>query len=384
MADTRAMPSNIGDLFLALNALRRPSALFFLIVMWGLGAVAFSGGMGMYVMRSGFMSLVGFLLAMLGVVLFYLGYSAVGIRFTEELRKLEISNFLSATILALLYLPKVLIVGLLFLALVLVEFLVAAILLLLCQIPGIGPALGFVFFPLIALVLGLTLYALIFLAAPLAMAAIWEGQGIFRTVSLVITAIRTQVFDLAIRAILLGILAGVVGLVFSLIVWIGIGATAGLSLGVQLSDPNYGASPDLMFMQMMNGGGGFFRQIAGQMAGAALLFVIVGASVMLVAIYGWCLIYQGGIAQLATDDTEAMLKNYQNKARETMDKAREAAARRAAEIEQKRRDVSAAQTSQAPSPAQNLLAETTGRACGNCGNILAANVRFCTKCGTPA
>src|SRR4029453_6720339 len=89
------------------------------------------------------------------------------------------------------------------------------ILLWICKLPGVGPILFFFVFPLGALVLGITFVAITFVLAPVALPALWSGQGIAAAVARVAVAVRKRLLGVLVRGVVLALLL----MVTSMLLW---------------------------------------------------------------------------------------------------------------------------------------------------------------------
>lgn len=189
---------------------------------------------------------------------------------------------------------------------VLIVFAVVAILLWICKIPGVGPILYFFVFPAAALALGVCFVALAFVLAPVALPALWSGQGIGGALARVAIAIRKRLVAVLVRGLVLALLLTIASLLIWFAVISGLVATGAMSVGILRTAIN-----PMALMGMMGGGGsmgGSGHALAG-MLGAVLLLVTVGVALSQILKKGWCLIYMQVVRDLDVGAVEAEMQS---------------------------------------------------------------------------
>lgn len=276
------------------------------------------------------------LISLLPLVLAWLvgeaGYCAVTLRRLQLDRGEAASGVIAAATAGFACAIKVLLALLLLLVVVLVVMTVASVLFLITQIPGIGPALNYVVFPLVALVVGVALYALVFIAAPLAAVAACEGRSVFGTVATVVLVIRKRLFDTALRGVLLNLMTlFVVGLAIT-VVTMGVGATGAIQQMVQVG---HGGSAHV-FAGGMNDDDGYagssaLAALAGPLgalravgATSVVLYFLAFSLGFVVYASGWVVIFGETARDLDPTALEAQMRSQAERAAQ---KAREAQVR---------------------------------------------------------
>jgi len=351
------------------------------------------------------------LLALVSFVVYLLGFTAAGMQFMEQ----AAGNAVAGTLSALMASPMIVLRSLGLVLIIVVAWLAfalaAAILLLVCKIPFLGPILYVGVLPLLtfggALVfLGNTVVS--FLAAP----ALWEGQSLKSALSRLWAVVSQRPVEALLNVMLLFFVAGVISAIVSGVVFAGFGMTAGLSAGIlggQMTG-GFGSLVGSMTGGMGGYGGGYGGDassggglvIAG-MLGGAIVFAVTVALVTAMFFLGLALVYlklnvgvDAEAAEAAMDAAIAKTKERaQQAAEETRRRAQEAqaAAQRKldeARLAQAQRSATAAAAAAAaavvpPSPpaAPATAAEPPAAAtnCPACGTPAAADDVFCGHCG---
>lgn len=268
---------------------------------------------------------------------------------------------------------------------------VAGLLLWLCRIPGLGPVLYTVLFPLLALVsaFGLTAcYLLCLFAGP----ALWSGASLRQTLARLHALLTGKPVQAVVAGLLLALLVFVLGAVLFGAASSGVFFVAGLSAAVLDVGAGFGA----VWPQGTRMGGG--HAIAG-MIGAGLVYALVGAAVCAVTIFGGCRIYLHLTAGIDFDEAEAAFADSLRRTRKTVARFKDAAGRHAREAREEVRRRT--QAGHAATPAQHAghaqgddttagttidattppPATTAAVACPSCGAAAAPDDAFCGNCG---
>lgn len=307
-------------------------------------------------------SITGFIGFVCVGLLAMIGTSATGFLLNDMVRGRDSRSIGSAFLVAAATVHRQLGVLALLFIIGLVLLLAIALLLLICKIPGIGPVLYTVIFPVSALALGVTFYAGIFVVA-LHGPAIWEGNPIMRTIALLGAIVKNRLLSVVIQTILLGLLVSLVGsLVFGAVAF-GVGLTGALSVPIL----GQGLGMDMIMgltsaFTGMGGGSGYSKAAA---FGMALLFGSALVAPVLVAIAGNCVIYANVTENLSTEAVERSIQG-------ALDAAREKAEQAKRQLEESRQQATlAVATATAAACSQCQVAITPEDAfCGNCGNRL--------------
>lgn len=331
------------SLFQAINGLRNRRAL-----------VAMLGCMVMGVLVAAVFSLIaarlGFFIAFLGGLAMFIagatGINAAGVLLMDQARGVPSRPLTDAVVYGLMCIPKFIVLGLMLLLVALAVFIVLAIVYVICKIPVLGPVLFVVVFPLSVVISGLTLWGL-FLCMFLALPAIWEGATITRAIAQTLAIARSRLVEAVLLLAVVGLLAGVVGIIVFSALFSGLMPAVGMSAAI-LGDDEFGAMLGMMRQHgEIAGGAGAGYAIAASI-GAGLLWALTGSLLSLVYLLGLNLVYLRVTEGLDVGATEAALRTrFDDAKRQAVDlgqKAREAAERAR---EQARQSAAAAQASAA-------------------------------------
>lgn len=309
----------------ALDALRGPGN----VVLMALGSAGGGLLLALAANRVAHGSAVGALIAVaLAAFVTSVAYAAVTLRQWQQQHGQAPAGLLAAVVSGAGLAVKVLLALLLLLAAVLAVVLAACVLFLLTQIPGIGPALDYLVFPLVALVIGVALYALCFIAAPLATVAACDGRSVPGIVATVVLVVRRRLFDTALRGMLLNLVAMAVLALALGIVTAGVVSAGAVQHAVQIGQGShggygaYGGGPALLALA---------SGLRGVAASAALLYFLAASAGMVVLAAGWVVIFRQTVQDLDPRALEAQLRAQAERARQSARAAQDKATRLARE-----------------------------------------------------
>ena len=329
MMPTSTPTTPTGNLLSALETLRSPANL---ILVAGAAVLALliltlaMAGMA----HGGAATTLGLLLIVLAWLVGEAGYCAVTLRRLQASRGHRPGGAAGTAISGFAAAIKVLLAMLLLGAAVLLLMLAACLLFLVTQIPGIGPALNYLVFPVVALIVGVALYALLFIAAPLAAVAACSGRSVFGIVATVVLVIRTRLFDTAVRGVLLNLMAAFVIVLALIIVTLGVGASGALQQMVQVGHAHagsYGHMGGYGDSAMYGALGGLPAALASLRtvgAASAVLYFLALSLGFLVCAGGWVAIFNDIASDLDPTALEAQMRAQAARAQQ---KAREVQAR---------------------------------------------------------
>ena len=321
--------SALSSMFEAVGGLRNRRAL-----------VAMLGCLFVAVLLGGLFSVLaprmGFFMAGLGALVFLVaaltGVNAAGVLLMDQARGTPLRGLVDAIVYGLLCIPKFIVLAIALFLVALVVFIALALLFLVCKIPGVGPILFVVVFPLSVVVSGLTLCGL-FLCMFLALPAIWEGSTITRAIAQALAIVRSRLVEALLLMIVLWFLSVMVALIVFSILGTGLMPSIGLSASIL-----GGFGSGLQSLGGMMGGGGYggggfgggyggggYAIAAG--IGGGLLWALAASLVAQVYLLGLNLVYLRVTEGLDAGATEAAMRS-------RLDDAR----RRAADLGQKARD----------------------------------------------
>lgn len=316
-----------ASLLSSIDAAKNTRALFLLMATFAAGVLVFA--MGFALARFSWFLLFTFGLLAYGV-LFY-GSNAVGVMLMDEAEGLP-SRSIGAAIAASLFSAHRLLLLMLLLALVYaVGFMALALVLFICKVPGIGPVLYAVVFPLSALVTGIAYFAVPMVVLPLSAPAIWKGAGVMEALSHLMGIVRTRLLTVALQMFGVAFLAGVVAFIV-----FGILLTGSLTTGA-MSVPLLGVGGDVMglFTNMMGGlfggygggrmGGGASGYLVAAGVGGGLLFAAGMTLPGLVYLKGACIVYLQAIDGVDLVAERARVQEMMEQAKRKMEEAKEKA-----------------------------------------------------------
>jgi hypothetical protein len=341
---TRSDPPRGGNFLAALDVLRSPGNIVLAVVaitlamgVAGIAAAALANGAGMF---------VALLLVTVAWLLAQAGYCSITVRHLHSARGEPVPGMVGAVAGGVLAAVKVLLATLLLVLALLVVMAAAALLFLLTQVPGIGPALNYVVFPVVALILGVALYALLFIAVPLAAVAASDGRSVFGCGATVVLAIRARLFDTAIRGVLASLIAGAVVVLALFIVSLGVGASGLLQGMVHVGGSSSHAYGGYGAYAGMAGGslGGLMMSVRSVGAAAAVLYFLAFSLGLVAYAGGWVAIFDDGIGAIDPSTLESRMRT---QAERVQQKAREAQVR-AAQMARQHVDAAAARKAAAP------------------------------------
>lgn len=322
-----------------------------LAALFGAITAFFAGQSGVLAAVTGF---VGFLAtAFAGLV----GLNATGIWLSDSVWGRTQRSMMDAVIAAAFSVHRLLAVMTIEFLLFLVFLIGLTLLLFLCKIPGIGPLLYAAVMPLGVIASGVVLFALIYIAIPLASPAVWNGMPVMRTVVMLQEVARHRMLKAVLMMILLGLMMMlVVGFVWAVL---GIGALVVASLSAAVIGIHGGGMSSIMSM-FTGGAGGSNGYLYAMGFGGAVLLLIGANPGMLIALKGASIIYREVSQGLSLDNAEQAIS-----ARMADLKSRAEAAR-----------------AQAMAHAQQTTASpATALACGACNAPATAQDVFCGSCG---
>lgn len=279
-----------------------------------------------------------------------------------------------------------LLAGLFFLA----YLLALAIILFICKIPGIGPLLYAIVFPVLVVASAVAAIGLaigMFLAGP----AVWEGNSVRAACAKVMAIAAQRLPEVLIGAFLLNLLMLVIIAILWLIVLAGLGIVGGLSaaiLGADISHAAAGLFSGLGGLaQGFGGGGEGMGYIYAAVFGVTVLAAIACAALLSVMMMGVNLIYLQASEGLDTAAVEAAITQRLEQARQKAGDVQERVIQRAQEVQERARRAAATQpdaaTPMPPVPQVPAATPESGIAakCPQCGAPVITDDPFCGSCG---
>lgn len=262
---------------------------------------------------------------------------------------------------------------------VLIIVALVAALLFVSKVPGLGPVLFFVVFPLGAIVLGVSVATCLFLLIPVAAPAIWSGESIAGSLARVIVVVRQRLLGVLIRNFALVVVILIAGLMLLGILVTGTVMAGAMSAGILAAGVDASSLGSLFgggFGRGLGGGGGGYV-VAGMLAGL-MLFLIAWTLPGLMWKKGWCLIYRDLVQDADVTAVEAEMRQRMAQVKQKASEARERVqqqnlATRAAAVTRSQ----AGFNSDSANPPQGVLAV----ACPACRSAVTPADIFCGNCG---
>lgn len=313
-------------------------------------------------------AVIGGLGALCAWAVVIIGASATGFLINDTVRGRDQKTIGQAIMLAVATVHRILGVVLMAFLIGLLAVIVICVAVFICKLPGLGPLLYAVVFPICAVAVGVLFYSMVFVLA-LHGPAIWEGNTVLGTVGILATICRQRLFPVIIQTVLLGLLVSfVAGLILGAI-GVGISTTTMISVPILGSGLNMG-NPMELFMDMFSGMGGSGAQYTkAGMFGMALLFGCGFTAPLLVAIAGNCIIYANVTENLDTSAVDQKIK-------ETMEAAKEKAEQTRRQLNEAREQLSKPQDAAPSAPVAAAAA-----ACPKCQSPITPGDAFCGDCG---
>jgi len=331
-----------SSLFQAVTGLRNRRALvamlgcmFVGVIVGGL-LVAMTGSLGMF---------ASLLAAVVWVVAIGTGVNAAGLLQMDHARGISPRSTADALVYGLMCIPKLIVLGLVFLVVEIAVFIIIAVLLFICKIPFLGPLLFVVVFPVSVVVAGVTIVGL-FLCMVLSLPAIWQGASITRALAQTFAIVSNRLLEAVLLLIFVGFLCFAVGTIIFGVIVTGLAPTLGMSYSLV----GFGGLGMESIMAMQQGYGGGGHAVAGAI-GAALLWAVAASLVGQVYLLGLSLVYLRVTEGLDLSESEAAL-------RATFDDAR----RRTAELGERARQAAHRNSSGATAAGGGAGAVTGGAA----------------------
>lgn len=317
---------------------------------------------------------------LVGTLLFFvfvfMGSGAATVLLMDQARGVPVRRFTDAMVYGLICLPKIIVLLIGFLIAALGVFIVLAIIFFLCKIPGLGPTLFTIAFPLAVVVAGVTAAGL-YLGLLMASVALYDGATVGRAMAQSFAILRSRLVEsLVLLSVVMLLSLVVAGIVFG-VLFAGFLPTAALSasiVGVQ----GFGSVMSI-FGGGGFGGGGSGHLIAGAI-GTGVLWALAVTLVAQVAVLGIILVYLRVSEGLDTSATEsAMMQRLDEARRKAADMGQRAkeAAERARQQAQSAANAHSAEVATATAPRAAMLAPT----CPQCHTAITTDDAFCGVCG---
>lgn len=379
-----------------LRNMRAASAMLGCFVL----AVVASGLLWMLLGRGGAAFLVSGLLAL---ALIATGVHAAGVLLMDQARQIPMRTVSDAIVYGMWCIPKSIVLTLAMAIAFVAVYVVLYVLYFICKMPGLGPLLYAIVFPVSVIAAGLAFSGL-FVGSFMALAAIWEGATISGALAKAWGVLRYRLVETVLLSIVVMVLSSLVFSFVAGVLMTGFWPALGLSMSTIGESPRFlDAMGSSMMMGSMGRGGMGGYALAG-MFGSAMLLSLMMTLVLQVWLLGISLVFlrvtEGLDVSVTEEALQARLAEARQKAADMGHKAKEAAERARAQATQamEERKVAAAAASQARSapdtvalqdneamPFVQAPAVEPARAptCPACSATISASDRFCGECGHP-
>jgi hypothetical protein len=341
-------------------------ASLLLVAMFGAVTAAFANTSAVLAGITGFLGFI----AVISVSV--VGFNATGIWLSDDVWGRSQRSIMDAVMAAVFTSHRLLAVLALEFLFFLIFMLALALVFFICKIPGLGPLLYAFAMPVGVIASGIVLFALLYIAIPLAAPAIWNGTPIMRTVVMLQSVARNRMLKAIVMMVLLGLLMFMVIGFVSVVLIFGSMVVAALSAAV-LNVSSFGMGA---IAQVFSGGGAGMSGYAYAVGfGFACLFLIGSIPGVLIGLKGFSIIYREVSDNLNFEEDERNLSD-----RMAAMKARAEAARQQA--------LTPKVPPSPPSPTQAAAPERAPQvavapalACPRCHAPVATDEFFCGECG---
>lgn len=326
------------------------------------------------------------------------GIHAGGLLLMDQAKQVQMRSISEAIFLGMWCVPKSIMLAIGLALAVIAVYVLMALLFYVCKIPGLGPLLYAIVFPVGVLVAGLTFTAL-FLGMMLALSAMWEGATITAALVKAFAALRIKLVETVLMSFVVLLLAGFVFFFVSGVLMTGFLPAVGMSASILGATPQMFGSLASSMMGMGGSGSSGGYLLAGSF-GSGLLFALTMTLVFQVWLLGINLVFLKVTDGLDASATEAALQSglaeVRRKAADIGSKAKQAAEHARVQASQavertKASSVEAVSTATAVTSAPIQRAEPAGAAdgrtpqleltCPACTEEVSSDDLFCGACG---
>lgn len=327
------------------------------------------------------------------------GIHAGGLLLMDQAKQVPMRSISEAIVLGMWCVPKSIMLAIGLVLAVIVVYLLMALLFFVCKMPGLGPLLYAIVFPVSVVVAGLTFTGL-FMGMMIALAAVWEGATVFGALVKALAVLRTRLVETVLMSFVMFLLAGFVFFFVGGVLMTGFLPAAGMSASVLGASPQMLGSLGAALMGMGGGGDAGGYLLAGSFGGG-LLFALTMTLVFQVWLLGINMVFlkvTEGLDESATEQAlQSGLAEARRKAAELGSKAKQAAEHARAQAAQAAERTRTATGEAAPiatalsrSPEQAVASGTQVDArqafsatpsCPACSAEISPDDLFCGSCG---
>ena len=195
------------------------------------------------------LGLLGFAFSLLTVAAGVAGYSAIGAQLLAESKGAPLS-LKDSVLVGLSTAPKLIGAVLAVFALLAALLIVLAIVLFICKIPYLGTALYAIVLPVASVVLGLAFFGTFNVSLAIVAPSVWDGNGIFASISRLLAVLRQRPIEVLIRLFLLGLMVALVAGVIGGVLMSGYVVVQGMAASMHVGMSDYsGVAGGMSFRQ---------------------------------------------------------------------------------------------------------------------------------------
>ena len=302
------------------------------------------------------------------------GVSATGIMLLDRARGAPPRALADALVYGFMCFLKACVIALVLIVAVMAIALVAAIVYLICKIPGIGPILLFFAHPPMVLIAGLLVFLMSIFTALVA-PALWDGDSVTQAVAKTIAILKQRAVAAVVHLLVMVVVSAIIlGIIGAIVVpgYFLMTAIAASVIGPKLGmDPSMPTSLPMAMMALSSGGQS--GHVYALMLDTAVLVMLCIATALQVQLMGINLVYLGISEGIDTAEAERMLKRQLDHA-----KAKTGEVKQRALIAAERAKAAA---QQARSKSTATLPPTAVNECPNCKSNISPEDAFCENCG---
>ena len=364
---TQSNNSRYTGLLRSLEGLRNGKAIALLLGSDVICVMIFFVGLSM---NSG---VAAVLFGLVALVVSFIGTSAAGGVLMDSARNILPRSVGDAIVVGAMDSLKILGIALVGLLGFVVFMIVLGILLYICKIPGIGPVLYGLLFPVLVILSALVANGLL-VGLMLSNSAVWEGNSFRAALARVAAIASKRLPEVLLSFLLLTLLMIVVGLIVGVLMSSGYLLVSGMSASILLVSPDMemplGGIRGLLMMGLGGGEGMGYLKAAG--FGSVVLFAVTVTAMTSVFIMGVNLIYLSASDGLDTAAIEGAFNERLQGVKQRADEMQQRVRERAQEAQDRARQAASATAEtavpQAKCPACNAVAIAGDVFCGECGH----------------
>lgn len=331
------------------------------------------------------------LFAFLGLLIALFGISAAGVVLMDVARGLPPPSFGDAIFAGVFSAFKIIIMMILGTVAFALYWVLLYLVFLICKIPGLGPVIYAVAFPVAVVLTAFVLVGSI-IAFTVMGSAVWEGHALSAAIARVYAIAANRAIEVLIHYLILNFVLAVIGgmvlgfLLFSAVFVGGLSSIAIFEGVTESRGGGLGWFGNLSILRLLVlGSGDIGRYGLAELFGAGAVFSIGLATLYSVFLMGINLIYLSAVEGIDFSAAEAKLSKGLTQARQKAGEMQERARQRAQELQERARQAEehrrAAAQATTVSSAADMPTAQAGQQCPKCGATITGSDSFCGGCG---